>query len=144
MLISLYQSNFFNAWLVKRLNLSQKEFQLLKGDVFRNTQNNKFFTPKQLNEKIMERFSFKKIVPTGLLPGRKVFRSINEAREIEEKFDDIYIQEKGFRRDAIVFPKNVKIGYNSHEKILSLNFTLPKGSYATVLIENIANKNLNN
>jgi tRNA pseudouridine13 synthase len=144
MLISLYQSNFFNAWLVKRLNLSQKEFKLLKGDVFRNTLNNKFFTLKQLNEKIMEDFHLKKIVPTGLLPGRKVFRSINEAREIEEKFDDIYIQEKGFRRDAIVFPKNVKIGYNSHEKILSLNFTLPKGSYATVLIENIANKNLNN
>lgn len=74
--------------------------------------------------------------------GRDVFRARNEARKIEEEFDDTYIQEKGLRRDAIIFPKNIFVNYNSEEKKCKVKFTLPKASYATVLIENVANKNL--
>jgi len=55
----------------------------------------------------------------------------------------MYIQEKGYRRDAIVFPEDITCKYNSGIKICTLEFSLPKGSYATVLIENIANRNLN-
>jgi tRNA pseudouridine13 synthase len=142
MLISLYQSDFFNRWLVKRLSLSDKEFKVLDGDVFKEYKRDKFFTPKNLNETIIDDFKAKKIVPTGLLPGRNAFRSISNARKIEEKFDDLYIQEKGFRRDALVYPKDVFIKYDKDTKICKLKFFLPKGAYATVLIENISNRNL--
>lgn len=145
MLVASYQSNFFNAWLVERIKLSKKaeRLVLLDGDVFIDYKNEKFFTPKTIDENIIKSFEEAKIVPTGLLPGRKVFKAINKAREIEEKYDDIYIQEKGYRREAIVYPKNIDCKYDSKNKICTLDFILPKGSYATVLIEYLSNRNFN-
>ena len=142
MLISSYQSTFFNQWLINRLKLDENDFKLLDGDIFNEFKRDKLFTAKAINDQIQKDFVNQKISPTGLLPGRKVFRSINEARIIEEKYDDMYIQEKGYRRDAIVFPKDITCKYNSGIKTCTLEFSLPKGSYATVLIENIANRNL--
>ena len=141
MLISAYQSSFFNAWLVERLKLSQDEFKLLEGDLFLDLEKNKLFTPKAITQNILNDFKDKKIVPTGLLPGRKVFKSVGEALKIEQKYDDNYIQEKGYRREAIVFPKDITCKYDATNKKCSLDFTLPKGSYATVLVEFLANRN---
>ncbi len=142
MLISAYQSDFFNKWLVKRIEDSQDSFKLLGGDVMLSLKENKFFTPSTISSKTQNDFENKEIVPTGLLSGRDVFRAKNEARVIEEQFDDTYIQEKGLRRAAIVFPRNVSMKYDKTTNKCRLRFTLPKASYATVLIENILNKNL--
>jgi tRNA pseudouridine13 synthase len=142
MLIAAYQSDFFNKWLVERLKNSTETFKVLNGDVFKDYSKDRFFTPKNLTEIIEKDFEAKKIVPTGLLPGRKAFRSISDARTIEEKYDDTYIQEKGYRRDAIVYPKDISVKYNKETKKCKLKFILQKGSYATVLIENIMNRNL--
>lgn len=121
-----YQSYFFNGWLEKRVALSkQKEMKKLlslDGDVY------------NLHDRT---------VITGLLPGRDIIRAKGEARVLEEKYDDIFIHEKGYRRDAWIKPTNIKNSYNSEKKWLVLEFTLPKSSYATVLIENLANKNFN-
>lgn len=141
MLVAQYQSDFFNRWLVARLKQSKMRFAILNGDIFREYKRDKFFTPKVLNETIIKDFEAKQIVPTGLLPGRQAFRSMEDARKIEEKFDDMLIQEKGFRRDAIVYPRDISVKYDHETKKCKLKFTLPKGSYATVLIENIANRN---
>ena len=143
MLISAYQSTFFNEWLVNRISNEESDFTLLDGDVFSDLEKDKLFTPKVITSKILNDFSSQKISPTGLLPGRKVFRSQLKARIIEEKFDDIYIQEKGYRREAIVFPKDITCKYDAKQKDCLLSFALPKGSYATVLIEYLANKNFN-
>jgi tRNA pseudouridine13 synthase len=142
MLIAQYQSDYFNSWLKERIALSKEEFKLLAGDVFKEYSKDKLFTPKQLTQNILNDFYAKKIVPTGLLPGRKVFRSMAEARKIEEKYDDLLIQEKGYRRDAIVYPTEIFVNYNKETKKCKLSFTLPKASYATVLIENISNRNI--
>lgn len=141
MLIQAYQSNFFNAWLVQRLKLKAKEFKLLTGDIFFDLEKNRFFCPQKINETILNDFKNKKIVPTGLLPGRKALQARDEARKIEEKFEDSYIQEKAYRREAIIFPKILTCNYNKEEKKCTLEFILPKGSYATVLIEYLANRN---
>lgn len=143
MLISAYQSAFFNAWLVKRVSLHKNKFLLLDGDIFHDLKNNRFFTAKNISEQNITAFENKQISFTGLLPGRKVFRSISKAKQIEENFDDSSIYEKGYRRDAIVFPKIEDIKYNKAKNECLLTFILPKGSYATVFIENIANKNFN-
>jgi tRNA pseudouridine13 synthase len=142
MLVAQYQSDFFNKWLVKRVNLTKDEFKILSGDVFRVYETDKFFTPKNLTDVMLQDFKDKKIVPTGLLPGRQAFRAIGEARKIEENFDDTYIQEKGFRRDAIVYPTDISVKFDNETSKCKVKFTLPKASYATVLIENIANRNL--
>ena len=143
MFISAYQSSFFNAWLVERLKLQKEEFKLLNGDIFYDIQKDKLFTPKAITVKVQEDFTLKNITPTGLLPGRKVFKAIDEAGNIEKKYDDNYIQEKGYRREAIVFPKSINCSYNKEEKKATLDFILPKGSYATVLVEYLANRNFN-
>jgi tRNA pseudouridine13 synthase len=123
LLISAYQSYFFNAWLSKRVELSKeknlKRLDILDGDIL------------SVNKKTI----------TGLLPGRKVHKSTSDARDIEEQFDDIFIYAKGFRRDAWVYPQKIKNKYIKEYKNLILEFELPKSSYATVLIENIANTN---
>ena len=141
MLIAAYQSSFFNAWLVERLKLSKEEFKLLDGDIFLDLQKDKLFTPKVITANIINDFNNFKITPTGLLPGRKVFKAVGEALLIEQKYDDLYIQEKGYRREAIVFPRDITCKYDANKKICSLDFVLPKGSYATVLVEYLANKN---
>ncbi len=142
MLISAYQSDFYNRWLAKRLELSTDVFKLLDGDVMLSKKDEKFFTPNKITEKIHEDFLAELIVPTGLLSGRNVFRAKGQAKEIEKDYDDTYIVEKGLRRQALVYPKDIFVKYNKKDKKCKLRFTLPKGSYATVLIENIANKNL--
>ncbi|MEA3352185.1 MAG: tRNA pseudouridine(13) synthase TruD [Campylobacterota bacterium] len=124
-LVSAYQSYFFNSWLINRVEISKqadsKKLIALEGDIFQDKE--------------------RKII-TGLMPGRKVPRAKGQAGELEAKYDDPFIHDKGFRRDAWVYPKDIQNRYNSKENTMQISFTLPKSSYATVFIENIANKNL--
>lgn len=119
-----YQSYFFNAWLAKRIEMSKeqgsKKLIPLNGDVF------------NINDRT---------VITGLLPGRDIIRAKDEAGKLEEQYDDTFIHEKGYRRDAWIKPLNIKNKFNQEYNSMVLEFTLPKSSYATVFIENIANKN---
>ncbi len=141
-LISIYQSVFFNEWLKERILLSRKEnngkYMLLDGDIYL-ANDDKLFTPKKPP---LKDFEDKKVLPTGLLCGRGVFRARDAARKIEEKYDDDFLYEKGLRRPAIIFPKDIEYTYNKDFNIYSIAFTLPKGSYATVFLEAIGNRNL--
>jgi len=140
-LISVYQSHYFNEWLRERIILSREknnsEFLLLSGDVLLSN-DGKLSTPKIVPTK---EFAQNKVVPTGLLCGRDTFRSKYEAREIEEKFDDEFLQEKGQRREALIYPSDIECKFVKKETMLTLSFSLPKGSYATVFLESIAGKN---
>jgi len=138
-LISVYQSTLFNEWLHERVELSQEDgkFKLLKGDIY-STSDSKLVTPKNIP---LKDFLAKKIVPTGLLCGRGAFRSRDESREIEKKYDDEFLVDKGLRRDALIYPKSTICKYDKNFGKLNISFTLPKGSYATVFLESIAGKN---
>jgi tRNA pseudouridine13 synthase len=140
-LISIYQSTFFNEWLRERVNLTldanETVFKILKGDIFID-KNNKLSTPKIMPTK---EYKSKKLIPTGLLCGRDVFRARLDAREIEKKYDDEFLQEKGYRREALIFPKDIECNYVKKQTLLNISFTLPKGSYATVFLESVAGKN---
>ena len=140
-LTSVYQSYLFNEWLNERVNLSKKEglssFKLLDGDVMIG-RDDKLFTPKTPSQK---EFLEKKIAPTGLLVGRDVFRARDEARAIEAKYDDELLAEKGLRRRAWIYPEGLTCKYLKKDGDFELSFVLPKASYATIFIENIANRN---
>ena len=140
-LISIYQSVYFNDWLRERVNLSleanQTKFMLLEGDVYLSDAG-KLSTPKIMPKK---EFENKKLVPTGLLCGRDVFRARLDAREIEKNYDDEFLQEKGYRREALIYPKDIECTYVKKQTLLNISFSLPKGSYATVFLESIAGKN---
>ncbi len=123
-LTSAYQSYFFNSWLSKRVEISKnngsKKLLPLNGDIYKNRES--------------------KII-TGLMPGRKVIRAKDEAKELESQYDDIFIHDKGYRRDAWIVPSNIQNKFNKEKNSMTLKFTLPKSSYATVFIENISNIN---
>lgn len=140
-LVSVYQSYYFNEWLRERVMLSRErqssEFVLLSGDVY-IAKDGKLSTPKLIPTK---EFAAKRLVPTGLLCGRDVFRAKYDAAEIEKRYDDEFLQEKGYRREALIYPSDIDCKYVKKETMLNLSFTLPKGSYATVFLESIAGKN---
>jgi len=156
-LISAYQSKLFNDWLKERINLSsmfelsEKEliqagfskdlikfvknqkhpFKLLPGDVMSHYPVGKFF---YLEEDESERVLKKEITPTGLLPGKRAMRAKDFARKIEEKYDEL-ITTNGDRRMAWIFPEFIETNYNKDKAWFEMSFILPKGSYATVVIE---------
>lgn len=168
LLISAYQSHLFNLWLSRRLEIStlvnnfkaeelegllnmpkdeislmkaqEHPFKLLRGDIIEHYPHGRLFDFNG-DESDIKRFCDKDISPTGLLCGKKARTASGTARTVEKDFDDD-IDEQGSRRYAWVFPKDTEGRYNNQEAQYELNFYLPKGSYATVLIEEIAKRKL--
>ncbi len=169
LLINSYQSHLFNLWLSRRLeintlinnfkseelesllNMSKTEldklknqthpFKLISGDVMEHYPHGKLFEFDG-TEHDFERFNKRDISVTGLLCGTKARLATDIARDIEKDYDDD-INADGTRRYAWVYPTKIEGRFNQAEAQYELNFTLPKGSYATVLIEEIAKRKIN-
>ncbi|MRI82995.1 MAG: tRNA pseudouridine(13) synthase TruD [Nitratiruptor sp.] len=167
--INAYQSHLFNLWLSKRIEYSKlinafslkeleqifdlpqgilkelKEqphfFKLYPGDVMEHYPSGRFFLADNVVAE-GERFFARQIAPTGLLPGIRTKRADGLAREIERDFDDEAITEFGARRFAWIFVEDLVGEYQQERGWYHLNFFLPKGSYATVLLEEIAHRKL--
>ncbi|MBU1658277.1 tRNA pseudouridine(13) synthase TruD [bacterium] len=168
LLINAYQSHLFNLWLSRRLEINtlvksfetseletllnmpneelkklkaQKHpFKLITGDIMEHYPYGRLFEFDGTQEDI-ERFMKRSISPTGLLCGNKVKHALGQAGEIEKDFDDV-ISEDGARRYAWIYAENIEGKYRSEEAWYELNFSLPKGSYATVFVEEIAKRKL--
>jgi tRNA pseudouridine13 synthase len=163
MYLNAYQSYLFNTWLSKRIEISKlvdgfepKEiyesvglplemvkqmkqqahpFKLLIGDVMSHYPFGKIFHVENIQEEA-QKFYAQDRVPTGILPGKKVKKSIDLAYEIEKPFD-VELNENGARRFAWVYPTEIESNYKEEKNWMELSFTLPKGSYATELISEI-------
>ncbi|MFA6195167.1 MAG: tRNA pseudouridine(13) synthase TruD [Sulfurimonas sp.] len=168
LLISAYQSHLFNLWLSRRLeintlikNFSASElepllnmpieeveqlkaqkhpFKVMLGDIMEHYPHGRLFDFDGSQEDL-ERFMNRDISVTGLLCGKKVRVSSQAAGMVEKEFNDT-INEDGARRYAWVYPTEVEGRYLSEEAQYEMNFSLPKGSYATVLVEEIAKRKL--
>ena len=157
LLSNAYQSHLFNDWLRERVLLSNEInedeerklalnnqaflFRVLEGDVMLNSKSLKWENVTDIKA-LKKPYKEKKLLPTGLLCGTKVWHAQGEAGELERKYNDEDVQAKGDRRLAIVFPSKIESKHEDKNEILELSFTLPKGSYATVLIENLLNTDL--
>jgi tRNA pseudouridine13 synthase len=168
-LISALQSERFNAWLTKRIDASrtiesfgaeafakayglngeaiaalkaQKPFfKLFEGDIMLHYPHGKLYYAEDL-PKEAERFAAKQVAPTGVLSGRRLTIAKGFAGTIEsEFFEDI--PAAGDRRYAWVFPEDMRGEYIAKEAHYELAFYLPKGSYATALIEEALHCELN-
>lgn len=163
MYLNAFQSLNFNNWLSKRIEInkilesfSPKEissilnfdiniakdlkkqphiFKILPGELMHHYPYGKIFIAQNPEEEAIKFFA-KDRVPTGLLLGKKVMMSENLAFEIEKEFQQ-NIELDGARRFAWVFPENIETKYNPIDAQFELSFYLPKGSYATVLIEEL-------
>ncbi|RXJ60680.1 tRNA pseudouridine(13) synthase TruD [Candidatus Marinarcus aquaticus] len=163
MYINAYQSYLFNTWLSKRIEISklvdafepkeiceklglplemvkqmkkqQHPFKLIQGDLMSHYPYGRIFHVEDL-ESESEKFFARDRVPTGILAGKKVKTSENEAYEVEKEFD-IKIPEDGARRFAWIFPEEIESNYKEEKNWMELSFYLPKGSYATEVISEL-------
>jgi len=170
MYINAYQSHLFNLWLSSRLEKSKlissfepKEienllnipldiltnikkqkhpFKLFDGDVMMHYPHGRLYSFDATLEEA-ERFTCKNVSPTGLLAGKRVDRATGTAHLIEKEFD-FEANIDGARRYAWIFPEDIEGEYKENEAWYELHFSLPKGSYATVLVEEIAGREIQN
>ena len=160
-LIKSYQSYLFNQWLSFRVDISlllakfseeesekslnlasgilsntkkQKQFfKLLKGDTMMHYPYGKIFNVENEIEE-SERFIEKDISPTGILYGKKEIKANNPSQIIENNFRyKIPLSEQ--IRYAWIFPKEIQHKYIMEKAHYELSFFLPKGSYATTVLE---------
>jgi tRNA pseudouridine13 synthase len=169
LLINAYQSYLFNAWLSERIDFSHlvnnfnanelqahhkiwesdvyktlksqtQFFKLLEGDVISHYPHGRLFNVEDESAEAA-RFANKDITPTGLLSGTKVKASTSRAFEIEKKYQyDIALY--GDRRFAWIFPEIELFEYKEEKAQAEITFTLPKGAYATNLIEELCKRPL--
>ena len=160
-LIGSYQSYLFNNWLSKRIEISlllekfteaeaqqvlgledgvldgtksQKQFfKLLNGDLMMHYPYGRVFYAEDVAEEA-SRFTLKDISPTGLLAGNKVKRAEKSALTIERDYDEV-TKQSGTRRYAWIFPSHIEKKYIEEKAHYELSFFLPKGSYATTLLD---------
>ncbi|ENY5691523.1 tRNA pseudouridine(13) synthase TruD [Campylobacter lari] len=169
-LISAFQSELFNKYLSKRVEIShfindfsekeisqiyaldkeeikslknQKQFfKLLKGEVLGHYPFGKCFICEDLINEV-ERFNQKDISAMGLLLGERAYESKNDtfARKIEDEiFSNFYeykTKMQGSRRFLWSYMQDCKCFYDEEKAHFTLEFFLQKGSYATVILEEI-------
>ncbi|SFZ98112.1 tRNA pseudouridine 13 synthase [hydrothermal vent metagenome] len=172
LLVSAYQSHLYNKWLGQRVKLSTiisstsvehaakkldfpidlvkvlakqpQKFKLFIGDMLAAYPFGKTSYVKDMTYSSLA-FEQKKVSPTGLLCGQNVERSKSDAYYLEEPYDDNELSSlKGDRRFAWIWPKNVETIYNKDLKQLTVDFYLPKGSYATTFLEEVGKFSLKN
>ncbi|MBC8379471.1 MAG: tRNA pseudouridine(13) synthase TruD [Planctomycetes bacterium] len=145
--VSAWQSDLFNAVLVKRLGQIET---LLEGDMAYKHENGACFRVEDV-EAEQPRCEAFDISPTGPLFGKRMTKLIGPAGDIEnsildpvELTDEDYTRLKryggtGGRRPLRFEPKNTDIttGTDDHGDFLQLRFELPSGCYATVLLREI-------
>jgi len=120
--------------------IGETPLALLKGDVLCHYPHGKLFISDDNREEI-ERFRTHHVVPTGLLSGKKTRKAESLAGMLEAPFDVIDAID-GDRRYAWIFPEIEKTVYKDEDKWYEVTFTLPKGAYATNIIEEVARRPL--
>lgn len=167
-LLSAYQSDLFNRWLSKRVEISkfvddfsineicqfykiekneaknlknQKQFfKILNGEILGHYPFGKCFVCENLEQEIA-RFEKKNITSMGLLLGARGIKPNDFGARIEDEiFKNSYeFSDKltGSRRFAWIWVEDIKFHYNENLARFSINFYLPKGSYATIVLDEI-------
>jgi tRNA pseudouridine13 synthase len=167
-LMGSYQSYLFNHWLSKRMELnlmlekfSEEEtevfmklpqgtlkgtkaqpnfYKLLEGDVMMHYPYGRLFEVEDLGSE-SKRFAGKDIAPTGLVPGSKTKRAEGAARLIEQEFDE-EMKLYGARRYAWIQVEDIKSKYIEEKAHYELGFFLPKGCYATNVLDVLRGSNI--
>lgn len=170
LLVSAYQSHLFNQWLASRIALSHTLkanspekaskilnypkplvealsqqphfFKLFIGEHLQSYPQNKEYYCSDLQPCALE-FAQGKVSPTGLLAGSKTKRAVSDARVLEAPFDDSELSSLyGDRRYAWIWVEDLAFEYRKEKEHLTIDFTLPKGAYATTFLEEIGKREL--
>jgi len=126
--------------VVEVLKKQPQFFKLMHGDVLHHYPAGKAFVCEDV-EAELPRFLEHAITIAGWLVGGKNIRAEYEAGEIEQvqfKESEPFLDKiNGSRRFAWSFAEEVEGVYKEDEAWFEIHFSLPKGSYATVIIEEL-------
>jgi tRNA pseudouridine13 synthase len=142
--LSAAQAGLFNHYLAQRLTDGLLH-RVLAGDVMCKLPFGGMFVAEDVARE-QERFDAREIVPAGPIFGRKTFASAAEAAAREAAVLDAFHLTaasfagfgklvQGTRRHNLLFPTDLSAAMHADE--VELSFTLPAGSYATVLLREI-------
>ena len=142
--VALSKSNLkLDSSEIKALQAQPQLFKLFSGDLCCHYPYGKFFTlESKINDLDITRFCEARFSPTGALSSKSLKMSQNLAFEVEKDFLDSKLLCVGSRRYAWVWAENVEYCYKPEDAHFELNFSLPKGAYATTFLEEIAHKKL--
>lgn len=126
--------------IVETLKKQPQFFKLMHGDVLHHYPAGKAFICENIDDEL-PRFLDKSITIAGWLVGGKNIRAEYEAGEIEKAMfvdsEPFLAKLDGSRRFAWSFAEDVEGLYKEEEAWFEMHFSLPKGSYATVIIEEL-------
>jgi tRNA pseudouridine13 synthase len=148
--VSAWQSDLFNTVLAKRISLIDT---VVEGDMAYKHDNGACFRVENPNAEQPRCTAFE-ISPTGPLLGARMMELTGFPGDIENPIlqaaaltPEDYVRVKryggtGGRRPLrfLVQNMNLKIGHDNHGEFLQLNFELPSGCYATVLLRELTKK----
>ena len=125
---------------IKQIKSTPNYFKLLPGDRISHYPYGRVFLCEDIVEE-SQRFFKKDTTVTGLLVGKKtpLAEGIagNYEKDITKEAQNFTDKINGARRFAWIFPEELKTTYIEEKAHLELSFILPKGSYATVLLEEL-------
>jgi tRNA pseudouridine13 synthase len=131
---------------IKNIDILKKQpqpFKLLIGDILLHYPHGKaFILSKDEFEDGLNRFTERQISPSGLLIGKKAIQSVDDAKIYEEKIIEDIKGVDGERKYAWIFPEIFDTKYRETDFWFEINFFLPKGSYATTFIEELAKREI--
>ena len=115
-------------------------FKLVEGDVMMHYPYGRLFNVEDLAEEA-KRFEAKDIAPAGLLPGKKTKLAESTAAMIESPFVE-EIALNGARRYAWIQVTEITKTYVEEKAHYELSFVLPKGCYATNVLDVLRGESL--
>ena len=142
---SAVQSEIFNRMLMKRLEDGSWK-QVCLGDIFEKVDTGgRFWISEEEEEETQARLDGREIVVTGPMPGSEGGfarqevgqreRELVEAMGIEvESLESFGAQGKGTRRPMTVYLDDLEWSVSADD-VVELAFSLPSGSYATVVLK---------
>lgn len=142
--LSAVQSLLFNQYLAERLRRGWLH-QVVPGDVLHHRHGGGIFLAEHI-EAEQRRFDQREVIHTGPIYGRRMFAAQAQAAALEdeilqqaglspEMFGRFGKLLQGTRRHNLVYVDDVEAAFESQDVILK--FSLPAGSYATVLLREI-------
>ena len=128
---------------VRQIKTQPAFFKLLPGELMHHYPHGRMFLCKDL-EAESQRFNEKQITPTGLLAGKKAQNATglagNYEKDIIKECEGFCEKMHGTRRFAWIWAEDIESTYKEDQAWFELNFTLPKGSYATTFLEELTHQ----
>lgn len=145
MLLSAARSHLFNAVLAERVARASWN-RALAGEVWSLNGSRSWFGPEPWSEALAERLQRHDIHPSGVLWGRGALPTAEEAGALEQRVVAVYpdltrgLEQAGLeqdRRPLRLIPQELTWCWLD-ASVLQLRFGLPPGSYATVVLRELA------